>query len=159
MLTLYFSAKKLSNGEDVLLLAEVEKEGQYITCYVMCDEIGKTQPSYSLIVLFADHLEAGTLRYAEVKPQLSASAFPTISTTSPNNSRLTKTTQSMNIRKGYSRNDSTIGDYGDLRHDEEFPIEDVDERDLLAAGKTHWVGDYAVEVLKMIKRMGLNLRM
>ena len=35
-----FSAKKLENGENVLLSAELLNETQYITCYVTCDELG-----------------------------------------------------------------------------------------------------------------------
>ena len=36
-----FSAKTIGNGEDVLLSVELTHEDQYITCYVMCDEIGR----------------------------------------------------------------------------------------------------------------------
>ena len=36
-----FNAKKLENGENVLLSAELLNETQYITCFVTCDEIGK----------------------------------------------------------------------------------------------------------------------
>ena len=36
-----FSAKKLENGEDVLLSAQLLNEVQYVTCYVSCDELGK----------------------------------------------------------------------------------------------------------------------
>ncbi|KAL8695129.1 MAG: hypothetical protein Q9218_000297 [Villophora microphyllina] len=52
------SAKKLSNGQDVLISAELLQHTQYVTCYVMCDEI------------------AGTMRYAELKPGLAPSIFP-----------------------------------------------------------------------------------
>lgn len=34
------SAKRLGDGEDILLSTELHHESQYITCYVMCDEIG-----------------------------------------------------------------------------------------------------------------------
>ena len=34
------SAKKLSNGLDILITADISNEKQYITCYVVCDEIG-----------------------------------------------------------------------------------------------------------------------
>ena len=49
------SAKKLDNGEDIYLSAELQKDGQYIVCYVMCDEMGKICHGSSLIVVFADH--------------------------------------------------------------------------------------------------------
>ena len=35
------SAKKLNNGQDILMSAEMLDRTQYITCYVMCDGIGK----------------------------------------------------------------------------------------------------------------------
>ena len=35
------SAKSIGNGDDVLLSAELSHEDHYITCYVMCDEIGR----------------------------------------------------------------------------------------------------------------------
>ncbi len=34
------SATKLANGQDILLSAELTANTQYITAYVMCDEIG-----------------------------------------------------------------------------------------------------------------------
>ena len=37
-----FSAKTVGDGEDVLLSVEFTHEDQYVTCYVMCDEIGRT---------------------------------------------------------------------------------------------------------------------
>ncbi|MCJ1393222.1 Sec63 [Xylographa bjoerkii] len=128
------SAKKLGNGEDVFLSAELWKEGQYITCYVMCDEMGKICPGRILIVVFADQFKAGTLRYAEVKPQLPASAFSAVSATgsiSPRSSRIAQDTKGVT---GRSKKDATVGDYGgDSKHNEEFPDGDIDDRDLLAA--------------------------
>ena len=52
------SAKKLVNGQDVLVSASLTQYDQYITSYVMCDEI------------------AGTMRYAEMKHDILPSAFP-----------------------------------------------------------------------------------
>ena len=52
------SAVKLKNGQDVLMTAELLNHAQYITCYVMCDEI------------------AGTQRHAELKPDLPTFLFP-----------------------------------------------------------------------------------
>ncbi|KAL8699694.1 MAG: hypothetical protein Q9201_005856 [Fulgogasparrea decipioides] len=36
------SAKKLGNGQEVLISAEILQHTQYVTCYVMCDEIGRS---------------------------------------------------------------------------------------------------------------------
>lgn len=36
------SAKKLINSQDMLMSAELTSHTQYITCYVMCDEIGSS---------------------------------------------------------------------------------------------------------------------
>ncbi|KAI4110401.1 MAG: hypothetical protein LQ345_006992 [Seirophora villosa] len=55
------SATKLKNGQDLLISAALLQHTQFITCYVMCDEI------------------AGTMRYAELKPDLPPSIFPTLS--------------------------------------------------------------------------------
>ena len=52
------SAKKLVNGQDILMTASLNQHDQYLTSYVMCDEI------------------AGTMRCAELKHDLPASAFP-----------------------------------------------------------------------------------
>lgn len=52
------SAKQLVNGQEILLSASLTQHDQYLTSYVMCDEI------------------AGTLRYAELKHDVPASAFP-----------------------------------------------------------------------------------
>ncbi|MCJ1402260.1 Sec63 [Xylographa trunciseda] len=126
------SAKKLGNGEDVFLSAELQKEGQYITCYVMCDEIGNIYPSCWLVVDVTDRLEAGTLRSAEVKPQLPASAFPSISTIVPM-SMPSKVAQDINVPIGRWNNVKIGGYVGDLKHTEEFPDDDIDDQDLLAA--------------------------
>ena len=52
------SAKKLVNGEDILMSASLTRHDQHLTSYVMCDEI------------------AGTMRCAELKHDIPASAFP-----------------------------------------------------------------------------------
>ncbi|EAW06934.1 putative DEAD/DEAH box DNA helicase (Mer3) [Aspergillus clavatus NRRL 1] len=52
------SANKLKQGQEILLNAELKSPGHCITCYVMCDDI------------------AGTLRYAEIKPELANVLFP-----------------------------------------------------------------------------------
>ncbi|KAE8379979.1 Sec63 Brl domain-containing protein [Aspergillus bertholletiae] len=52
------SASKIQSIQEIPLHVEMKSADQYITCYVMCDEI------------------AGTLRSAELKPSLPASLFP-----------------------------------------------------------------------------------
>lgn len=54
------AASKLRNGHEILLIAELTKPSQYISCHAMCDEI------------------AGTCRSAEIRPNIPASLFPTI---------------------------------------------------------------------------------
>ena len=39
------SAKKIGNGQDVSLSADLVNVSQYITCYVMCDDFGKQHTS------------------------------------------------------------------------------------------------------------------
>jgi ATP-dependent DNA helicase HFM1/MER3 len=39
-----FSANKLEKSLDILLSAELKFQNQYISCHVMCDEIGMLQP-------------------------------------------------------------------------------------------------------------------
>ena len=51
------SAKNLANGKDFFMSVELLSHTQYITCYIMCDTV------------------AGTLRYAELKPELPAHLF------------------------------------------------------------------------------------
>lgn len=53
------SAKKLSNGQDVLFSAQLTDSNQTIRAYVMCDGI------------------AGSMRHAVLKPGVPAAAFPT----------------------------------------------------------------------------------
>ncbi|KAE8355398.1 Sec63 Brl domain-containing protein [Aspergillus coremiiformis] len=52
------SASKVQSSQEIALSAEMKSQDQYITCYVMCDDI------------------AGTLRSAELRPALPASLFP-----------------------------------------------------------------------------------
>ena len=52
------SAKNLNNGRDFLVSVELLNQTQFITCYIMCDAV------------------AGTLRQAELKPQIPAHLFP-----------------------------------------------------------------------------------
>ncbi|PYI11603.1 DEAD/DEAH box DNA helicase [Aspergillus sclerotiicarbonarius CBS 121057] len=52
------SASKMSNGQEILLGAELKSADQVVTCYAMCDDI------------------AGTMRSAQLKPDIPASLFP-----------------------------------------------------------------------------------
>ncbi|PWY94468.1 P-loop containing nucleoside triphosphate hydrolase protein [Aspergillus sclerotioniger CBS 115572] len=52
------SASKMSNGQEILLAADLKSAGQFVTCYAMCDDI------------------AGTTRSAQLKPDIPASLFP-----------------------------------------------------------------------------------
>ncbi|EEP80555.1 conserved hypothetical protein [Uncinocarpus reesii 1704] len=71
-----FTASKLQNGHDVALKAEITHMYQHITCYAMCDEIGK-QINDMLLQFIAEWWAgiAGTLRQAELKPKLPESLF------------------------------------------------------------------------------------
>ncbi|GLA79446.1 ATP-dependent DNA helicase MER3 [Aspergillus tubingensis] len=51
-------ASKMPNGQEILFSAELKSAGQSVTCYAMCDDI------------------AGTMRSAQLKPDLPASLFP-----------------------------------------------------------------------------------
>jgi hypothetical protein len=49
MMLIANSARKLGNKEDILVSASMVHHTQYITCYVMCDEIGR-QTSYDTCI-------------------------------------------------------------------------------------------------------------
>ncbi|GAA87924.1 DEAD/DEAH box DNA helicase [Aspergillus luchuensis IFO 4308] len=51
-------ASKMPNGQEILFSAELKSAGQSVTCYAMCDDI------------------AGTMRSAQLKPDLPTSLFP-----------------------------------------------------------------------------------
>ncbi|GFN18503.1 putative DEAD/DEAH box DNA helicase (Mer3) [Aspergillus tubingensis] len=51
-------ASKMPSGQEILFSAELKSAGQSVTCYAMCDDI------------------AGTMRSAQLKPDLPASLFP-----------------------------------------------------------------------------------
>ncbi len=135
VLTGSYSAKRLGNGEDILLCTELYDESQYITCYVMCDEIGQILWSSTVAKAQLTDLTAGTLRYAELKPGLPASAFPpkprAISTADSGRARL-----NMNISRRRSRNDTANDSRYDQSRDEDgFFDDEIGDEDMLAAGK------------------------
>ena len=120
----------------------------------MCDEMGKICLRYSMIWVFANHREAGTLRSAELKVQIPASAFPSAITTSPISARLTRIAQDVSMSTGRSKNvASNSNRVTRLKYDEEFPDDDIDDLDLLAAGMIHRGDDHAFKTLKIMERM------
>lgn len=44
-----YSARLLSNSQDILISTEIVHHTQYITCYVMCDEIGNSSSVFTLL--------------------------------------------------------------------------------------------------------------
>ncbi|KAL9582942.1 MAG: hypothetical protein Q9212_003008 [Teloschistes hypoglaucus] len=103
------SAKKLGNGQDILLSAEVLQQSQYVTCYVMCDEI------------------AGTMRYAELKHDLAPSMFS--SQPSPalqNQSRLS-------LRGKMSMPNSSIASPSTVEGDERLYEDGIGDEDMFEA--------------------------
>ncbi|MCJ1472198.1 Sec63 [Lambiella insularis] len=110
------SAKQLGNGEDIFLSTELHSEGQNITCYVMCDDL------------------AGTLRYAEIKPELPRSAFPALIETATGRTRPSGSRPVMNISRRRSRSDINSDiELSCERDDEGFPDDDIADTDMIAA--------------------------
>lgn len=111
------SAKKLVNGEDILMSASLTQHDQYLTSYVMCDEI------------------AGTMRCAELKHDLPSSAFPQpllqhqnteTAPTSENNDQGKMTAiQRLQTRRTSQRVPATFGE-------DEFLDSDFDEQEFIA---------------------------
>ncbi|KAI4104557.1 MAG: hypothetical protein LQ339_003860 [Xanthoria mediterranea] len=114
-----FGGTKLHNGQDIFLSADLLSHTQYITCYVMCDDI------------------AGTLRYAELRPGLPASAFPSLPS---------KTDEGQNgnklERRGFddtsrgSKKKSVIESPATVQGDEELYDMDVADADIVEAGES-----------------------
>ena len=92
------SANKLTNGHDVMMTAHLTSPMQFVTCYVMCEDI------------------AGTLRSAEVRPDLPPALFPPIKFSVPLET------------KSFSTRDM----FGEVS---QFNDDELDDGDLLAAGK------------------------
>ncbi|KAI4258694.1 MAG: hypothetical protein LQ352_001120 [Teloschistes flavicans] len=104
------SAKKLGNGQDILLSAEILQHTQYIICYIMCDEI------------------AGTLRYAELKPDLAPSMFSSqLSLASQNQSHLS-------LRGKRSIPNSNIASPSTVEGDERLYEDGIGDEDMFEAG-------------------------
>lgn len=98
------SANKLMNGHDVIMAAYLTSPMQFVTCYVMCEDI------------------AGTLRSAEVKPDLPPALFPPIKLPLPSE------TESLGARDSFGETN-------------QFNDDELDDGDLLAAGKRTQYGN------------------
>ncbi|KAL1956282.1 hypothetical protein VTO42DRAFT_7455 [Malbranchea cinnamomea] len=112
------SATKLQKGHDILLSTELTNSYQYITCYVMCDEI------------------AGTLRQAELKPNIPSSFFST-QKSERSNPRVSCSEMGgslMDGPKGDKRNVvQSVNSAG--RDSDEFRDDTLNDMDLLAAAE------------------------
>ena len=127
------SAKQLSNGQDMLLTAELLNHNQYITGYVMCDQVGELLFRKVRSDFDFDFSIAGTMRYAELRPNLPASLFPTMPAPRVSGqlgkprSHNDTSTQPSKSRGGENANNIT----GD-----EFSDDGLNDQDLLEAGKS-----------------------
>ena len=106
------NSKRVGNGLDVLLCVDLHNEKQYITCYVMCDEI------------------AGTMQYAELHPKLPASMFRTRSeyVFDPQDEN-----QTMNISRRRTKSETDRRDIAEVDCvGDEFGDDDLDDGTMLA---------------------------
>ncbi|KAL1621748.1 ATP-dependent DNA helicase MER3 [Diplodia seriata] len=62
---------KLGKGQDVLFCAELTGLNQVVTCYVMCDDVGKFE-AIECDSLVVDQEVAGTMKHATVQPEIPA---------------------------------------------------------------------------------------
>ena len=115
----------------MIINADLLYQNQFLTCYVMCDDIGM---SVSLVLetsLTSD--PAGTQRHAELRPNLPADSFPQPlseggSGKDPNMLGVPKVAKSKDL--GHSRPSVT-------RRDDEFDDDELDAQDwaMVEAGK------------------------
>ncbi|KAL8674416.1 MAG: hypothetical protein Q9168_001208 [Polycauliona sp. 1 TL-2023] len=112
-----FSGAKLDNGQDIFLSAELVAHTQYVTCYVMCDEI------------------AGTMRYAELRPGLAASVFPSLvaKTIQGHTSHQLERKGVDTTSRGSTKN-SNVASPATVQGDEESYDNDVADADMFEAG-------------------------
>ena len=135
MLIWKHSAKKLGLGEDILLSTELHHEKQYITCYVMCDEIGMEHCLRSFYALLI-YILAGTQRSAELRPGLSASVFPAVVKAKPADPRPCEVKSGSIVLRRQPREVCMTGDRDHESGDDErlFNTE-IDDAEMFAAGK------------------------
>ncbi|KAL8655597.1 MAG: hypothetical protein Q9226_002980 [Calogaya cf. arnoldii] len=111
-----FSGTKLDKGQDIFLSTELLSHTQYVICYVMCDDI------------------AGTLRYAELRPDLPASAFPCLpSKTDQGQNRNQLERRGFNNTSRESNKNSSVASPATVQGDEEVYDNDVADVDLFEA--------------------------
>ncbi|ODH47967.1 hypothetical protein GX48_05899 [Paracoccidioides brasiliensis] len=108
------SAIKLQNGHDILLSAELTDIFQYISCYVMCDDI------------------AGTMRQAELRHDIPASCFPTKISEIPGDGAAAKQTMNTSRRRRSENFRNRVETRKDV---DEFEDDSLDDIDLIAAAK------------------------
>lgn len=107
------SANHLNNGQDLLMSAEILINSQYITCYVMCEAV------------------AGTLRYAELKPELPAHLFPT---PCPKSQQQQPTQDQGNIEQNNGRLAEEASHTSPATlEDDEFAEDEIDDQDMVNA--------------------------
>jgi len=107
------SARNLNKGKDFLMSAELLSHTQYITSYVMCDSV------------------AGTIRHAELKPDLPAHLFPPLQ---PERRGPVNTQRNSGHNEGAQRDGGPSTSPVTLENDEfgECEIEDQDMVDVVA---------------------------
>ncbi|KAK2802099.1 hypothetical protein FQN50_007463 [Emmonsiellopsis sp. PD_5] len=108
------SAMKLQNGHDILLTAELTDVYQYISCYVMCDDV------------------AGSMRQAELRHDIPASQFPVKQAETADNPSTAK-----HVMNTSRRRSNDIPKKGATVHKDidEFGDDSLDDVDLLAAAE------------------------
>ncbi|KAL8851700.1 MAG: hypothetical protein Q9221_003431 [Calogaya cf. arnoldii] len=112
-----FSGTKLDKGQDIFLSTELLSHTQYVICYVMCDEI------------------AGTLRYAELRPGLPASVFPSLPPKTDRGRNHDQVKRSgFNNTSRESKKNSSVASPATVQGDEEVYDNDVADVDLFEAG-------------------------
>ncbi len=144
------SATKLNNGQDIPLTTDLLDHNQYITCYVMCDEIGGLLLSVCEMVSILIFSIAGTMRYAELRPGLPASIFPpTSSLRVPN--RPGTLQHHGEVSKQYSNGRG--GEPVDNLGNDEFSDDGLNDQDLLHAGNSaYYLLDLLVHLMRCSPR-------
>ena len=111
------SANKLNKSPDILFSAELLSHTQYLTCHVMCDEI------------------AGTMRSAELKPELPAHLFPS----SPDERQQSRTKGVVPGQKprggGIEKHGHSVDDSPQTLQDDEFDDDSLNDQDMMDACK------------------------
>ncbi|KAL9001327.1 MAG: hypothetical protein Q9169_000218 [Polycauliona sp. 2 TL-2023] len=111
------SGTKLNNGQELFLSTDLLSHTQYVTCYVMCDEI------------------AGTMRYAELRHGLAASVFPSlVAKTIEGHTRDRVERKGTNHISRGSKKDSSVASPATVQGDEEFNDNDVADADMFEVG-------------------------